>query len=282
MDKVINQAEHSEQVSEKRRKEEFAKQLRTRIWDETPSASNPYLAESCRCYGYDLFELLQYCRYSEVVYLLFRGELPDDNEAILLEQLQIALINPGIRHAAGRAAVYAGVGKTDPAHILPIGLSVLGGEHLGGSEVEQAMRFLRRASKKSPTDILQEQIIDKMSMTQGDHHPVPGFGSHFGDIDPFVHKLAKHFQGLPASGQCLEWGERFAQELAPHHMGWLITGLVAAILADLGFQPRSGAGLYQLLCAPGLLAHGLEYANKPLSAVPFIDDKQYYIEPSDG
>jgi len=281
MDKV-SQAEHSEQVREKRRDEEFAQQLKTRIWDEIPSAYNPYLAESYRCYGYDIFELLQHCRYSEVVYLLFRGELPDDNEAMLLEQLQIALINPGIRHAAGRAAVYAGVGKTDPAHILPISLSVLGGEHLGGIEVERAMRFLRRASRKSPTDIIQEKNIEKISVTDGDNHPVPGFGSHFGDIDPLVHKLAKHLHGLPSSGQCMHWGERFAQELEPHNMGWLITGLVAAVLADLGFQPRSAAGLYQLLCAPGLLAQGLEYANKPLSAVPFIDDEHYHIEPIDG
>lgn len=61
-------------------------------------------------------------------------------------------------------------------------------------------------------------------------------------------------------------------------MGWLTTGVVAAVLAELGFQPRAAAGLYQYLCAPGLLAHGIEMSNKPVTSMPFISDKNYVIE----
>jgi len=279
---VVENAHQSGRVSVKRRDETFAKQLKTRIWQEIPSDSNPYLAKACRCYGYELFDLMQNCRYSEVLYLLFRGELPDKDESELLEQLQIALINPGLRHPATRSAVYAGVGKSDPAHILPISLSVLGGQHLGGAEVEQAMRFLRRASHKPVEFTIQQDILpalERRDTVKADIHPVPGFGSHFGDIDPLVSQIARHLQSLPASSQCMAWGMTFASEIAAYNIGWLMTGLVAAVFADLGFQPRAAAGLYQHLCAPGLLAHGLEYANKSLSAVPFVDDEQYQIEP---
>ena len=63
-------------------------------------------------------------------------------------------------------------------------------------------------------------------------------------------------------------------------MGWLATGVVAAVLTDLGFPPRAAAGIYQIISAPGLLAHGVELANKPLTAMPFISDEDYIIESS--
>ena len=61
-------------------------------------------------------------------------------------------------------------------------------------------------------------------------------------------------------------------------MGWLSVGVAAAVFADLGFHPRYGAGLFQLLSAPGLLAHGMEQANKPITAMPFVSDNAYVID----
>jgi citrate synthase len=66
--------------------------------------------------------------------------------------------------------------------------------------------------------------------------------------------------------------------LAARSLGWLNTGVVAAVLVDLGFHPRDGAGVFQLLGAPGLLAHGMELANKPVTAMPYVDDEHYVIE----
>lgn len=98
-----------------------------------PSPDNPYIAEHCRCRGYDLFELVQKRSFVDIIYLLLRGELPTKDQAQLFETLLVALINPGPRHPATRAAMNAGVGKTNTAHILPIALPVLGGDHLGAA-----------------------------------------------------------------------------------------------------------------------------------------------------
>ena len=54
--------------------------------------------------------------------------------------------------------------------------------------------------------------------------------------------------------------------------------IAAAVFADLGFQPRAGGCLFQLLGAPGLVAHGIELANKPITAMPFVSDENYAIE----
>lgn len=132
------------------RKEEYTTRTLTRIWDEQASEQNPYLARSCRCRGYDLADLMEKRSFIDVLYLLLRGGLPTKDQAELLETLMIAFINPGPRHPATRAAMNAGVGKTYTAHILPIALSVLGGDHLGGNEVAEAMLFLKNHLKAEP------------------------------------------------------------------------------------------------------------------------------------
>jgi len=260
------------------RNETFTQRQLTKIWQEMPDQENPYVAESCRCHGYDLFELMGKRSFVDVLYLLFQGELPNKDQEKLLENLMIALINPGPRHPATRAAMLTGVGKTDPAHILPISLTILGGNHLGAGEIEGAMRFLRKQSKKDPVQVAQETLSEQEKPGAGDWHPAPGFGNRFGGIDTLACQTAKQIAKLPGAGPALAWGHTFSCALHPYKMGWLTTGLAAAAFSDLGFQPRAGGSLFQLLCAPGLLAQGLELANKPITAMPFPKDENYIIE----
>lgn len=261
----------------KRREETFVQRTATRIWHETPSPDNPYLTAVCSCHGYDLLELMKHRNYVDVFYLLFRGELPTPEEARRLEALMMAFINPGPRHPATRAAMCAGVGKTDSVQILPIALTVLGGNFCAG-EIEESMRFLRKEGKKNPCQIATDLVTQTIPSCKGDHHVVAGFGSQFGGIDPLLQNIADFLLNLPGGTSHLSWANAFVQVLQPYGFGWLPSGLAAAVFSDLGFQPRFGPALFQLLCAPGLLAHGLEISNKPLTAMPFIKDEDYIIE----
>ena len=260
------------------RKEAFTERTATRIWQEVPSQENPYIAELSRCHGYDLLELMQHRSFIDVVYLLIRGELPTADQSQLLETLFVGLINPGPRHAATRAAMNAGVGKTDPAHILPIGLSVLGGAHLGGTEVTKAMEFIKASLKKDPTETKKQLATNNTPPAEGDWHIAPGFGTRFGSIDAMAKHIADKLLELPSKGNALQWSDAFSKSLQTENMGWLLPGVAAAVFLDLGFHPRAGVGLFQLACSPGLLAHGLEFANKPRTAMPFPDDDHYIIE----
>lgn len=263
-----------------RRDDQFVKKTVTKLWREIPSTDNPYIAESCHCHGYDVLELMAKRSYPDLVFLLFKGELPTRDDSQLLEKLMIAFINPGPRHPATRAAMNAGVGKTDPSHILPIGLTILGGEHLGAAEIEPAIRWLRKQAKRDPAEVAHELLtnLTREEDEEGDIHIVPGFGSHYGSIDKMVTRIAQQLTKLPAAGKIMLWADEFSRALIPHNMGWLSTGLVAAVLADLGFQPRMGGGIFQIISAPGLFAHGIELASKPLTAMPFPDDEDYFIE----
>lgn len=268
----------TEKTEVQRRNDAFAERTATRIWQEVASPDNPYLTESVRCHGYELMELMQKRTFVEVLYLLFRGELPDANEAMLLEQLMIGLINPGPRHPATRAAMNAGVGSSDPEHILPIALTIYGGSHLGAAEVEPAMGFLRKQRTKDPQQLAHELFEKSSQPKEGDWHIAPGFGSRFGGVDPVAKRIADHLASLPGNHETLRWGCRFADALNEHSLGWLAPAIAAALFTDLGFTPRAGAGLFQLLGAPGLLAHGVELASKPITAMPFLKDENYVIK----
>ncbi len=262
-------------------KKPFAKRIPTEIWQEVPDENNDYIAESCRCHGYDLMELLEKRNYFDIFYLLFHGELPGKDESVLLEKLSIALLNLGPRHPATRAAMYAGIGKTNTAHILPIANMAMGGDALGANEVERSISFFRNNAKSNPVELANNII--KEADNEKDKYDVlsermPGFGQRFGGIDVMPQKFADYLIKLPGAGKSLTWGNEFAGELNKTGYGWLITGVAAAVFADLGFQPQAGVGLFQLLCSPGLFAHGLEMSNKPLKEMPFPEDKDYVIE----
>jgi len=261
-----------------KRDEQYARKISTKIWYEKPTEQNPYIAQQSRCHGYDLIELVKGRSYVEVLYLLFRSELPTKEEAAIFEQLLISFINPGPRHPATRAAIVTGVGKTDPVHILPIALSTMGGNFQGAGEVEPAVRFLRKNAKKNPKQVVQTLLDEAVKPAEGDWSIAPGFGSCFGGVDEMAHQLAQQLATQPGSGKLLAWGNEFANELHEHQMGWLKTGVAAAVLAELGFLPFASAALYQLISAPGLLAHGLEYCKKPMTSYPFPEDKDYVIE----
>jgi citrate synthase len=261
-----------------RRNEDFAERTATRIWYEKPTDYNPYLAEEWRCHGYDIFELLEKCSFIDVLYLLFRGQLPRPEHKALLEAIMIAFVNPGPRHPATRAAMTVAVSKTDVAHILPISLSILGGKYLGAGEIEETMRFLRKSSQQDAADVATKMISEMQPPKKGDCQVAPGFGSYFSGIDVMPKRIADKLSGLSDGNKVLSWGQEFAKTLEPHGQGWLYTGVAAAAICDLGFQPRAGTGLLQLICSPGLLAHGIEMANKPTTAMPSVDDQHYVIE----
>ncbi|MEO5350958.1 MAG: hypothetical protein H7836_15145 [Magnetococcus sp. YQC-3] len=266
------------------RKGNFVDQLSCSIWEEVALEENPYLAKESYCHGYDLLSLMEKCFIEEVILLLLQGELPTPERRELLKNLMIALVNPGPRHPATRAAICAGVGKTDPKHILPIALTILGGEHMGAGEVEHSMEFLRHHMRQDAKMVAAEMIgkhPDLGPEQHGDRVVAAGFGSCFGGVDPMAHNIAVRLSSLSGAGKALRWGMAFSNALAPAGMGWRMPGVAAAAFLDLnisGITPWVGACLFQLLSAPGLLAHGLEYRLLPLTAYPFLNDDKYIIE----
>ena len=135
------------------------------------------------------------------------------------------------------------------------------------------MHFLRQNRKKQANEYAQDLLTQLIE----NERIAPGFGQCFGGTDLITDNIAKHLLNLEGAGPTLNWGHQFAQSIHHRELGWLPTGLAAAVFTDLGFQPKAGATLFQLISSPGLAAHGLELANKPFTAMPYVHDKDYVI-----
>jgi len=170
----------------------------------------------------------------------------------------------------------ASVSKTRLPHLIPLGLMVLGGEQ-GAQGVETVMRFIRLNKRKDPLTLVNTHI-DAYQGPENDEEIFPGFGPYFEQRNPLYRHCATSIkaqfkdQTLPY----LDWCLAMDHALNKTPCGVKATSFTAAVLLDLGFHPRSGPGIYQMLSVPGLLAHGLELANKPISAMPFVSDEHYH------
>lgn len=265
-------------IKVEKRSDQFAQKIATRISKEIASKANPYNAERCLIRGYDQVELARRKSFSDIVYLVIQGELPTKVQAEFFESVLVALCNPGPRHPATRAAMNAGAGKSKSVHILPIALSILGGAHLGGEEVEASMRFIRKRKREEPQRVAQDLVDKRPPPNEGDFHVAPGFGQRFGDIDVIPDRVARLLLESDGAGRAMNWSNQFVEVLKEHGYGWLTTGVAAAAFVDLGFHPRAGGGLFQIIASPSLLAHGIELLSKPMTAFPFIDNEHYFIE----
>ena len=269
----------ADSVVVKKRDETFTDKVKSKICQEIPAPANPYIADRVLWHGYDVIELMRHRSLIDVIFLLMKGELPNALQAGQLEQTLILLANPGPRHSATRSVMNASVSKTNPEHFLPIGLSLLGGEYLGAAEVRDAIKFLRRNMRKDPQHLAGELCHAKAGISQAegeDNRPAPGYGTHYSGIDSYARSAAAQLASSFPDNEALAWGMQFAKALETMPAGWLLTGVAAAMFVELGFTPHAGAGLYQLAACPGLLAHGIELSGKPITAMPFVSDENYY------
>lgn len=260
----------------------YANKAQTSIYLEQPSVNNPYIAQNNFLHGYDVTELMQKQSFVSVLLLLFTGELPHKNKVVLLERLMVALINLGPRHPAVKASMVAGVSKANVEHLLPIGLSVLGGESNGAKEVEKSMLFLQSNINQPINKVLENLPLKTPDNNLGEFHICPGFGNQYGSVDEFSIKIV---DSLIPEGTNIEdfayilWAQRFAKSLYQYNMGWLKTGIAAAVFCELGIGAREAVGLFQLICAPGVFAHGVEQTHKPITAIPMLSDEQHIYTP---
>lgn len=261
---------------EESRNTRFASRLRTRIWEEIPDPHNPWIATAARCHGYAHEAMIEQLDYPQTIYLLLRGELPDSRQRALLQRFLVAFCNPGPRHGATRATMSAAASGTRTRHLAAIGMGLLGGEHLGSAEVENAAAFIARQHGADPDTLAHELLarIDR-SPDAGDLRVAPGFGTLYGVVDSRAARTARLLADTPGEWRALAWGNRFAACLAEGGCGWLEPGVAAAACLDLGFAPRSAGVLYQIASLPGLLAHGLEAGRQGLQAFPFVSDENY-------
>jgi citrate synthase len=249
-----------------------ANAIQTAIWREEAEPDNPFAARAAYCRGYDVFgQMVGNARWVEMLFLLFRDELPGTAELDLLETLAVALANPGPRDASVHAAMCGGVGGSTAAASLMAALSVGAGRYGGAREIFDAMTVWVACGTDPASWIAHASsaATDVTGIWPAAEHP-PGFDPHGVSTPLTVQQLLEKLAsiGMPTRLSWLAAHRRDVEKAVG--MPLAFAGVAAAAFADLGFTPQEGEMLYLLLRLPGAAAHALEQRRYGYKRFPFF------------
>lgn len=245
--------------------------VHTRIWREDAEADNPFATRAAYCRGYDVFgQMVGRARWVEMLFLLFRDDLPDASALDAMEALAVALANPGPRDPSIHAAMCGGVGGSNAAASLIAALSVGAGRYRGARDVFDAMTAWRSCG----TDIeawrihVSRDTRNDVEIWPPREHPA-GFDPHGVSTTTPVKQLLETLAGLAKTPR-LKWLTQHREEMeVAMGLPLDISGVAAAAMADFDFAPAEGEMLYLLLRLPGAAAHALEQEKLGYKRFPF-------------
>lgn len=248
--------------------------MQSGIWLEEPEPDNAFACRAAYCHGYDVYgEMLGNAGFSEMLYLLFKGEAPSRAQAAALDILAVGLANPGPRDASVHAAMCAGVGGSPAAAALTAALAVGAGGAGGARELFLAMQGFAACGKQLSAwqSYFVEQAQkpnDAASIWPAPEHPA-GFDALGVTTPTPVKQVLERLAALDAASSCAWLRENLAaiEQAAGHPLS--MVGVAAAAFSDLGMLPEEGEMLFLLLRLPGAAAHSLEQRDSGHKRFPF-------------
>jgi len=212
--------------------------------------------------GYPLVDLIKNLSFSEVVYLTIRGELPNKNEARVMDAILCGIIDHGFIAPTSVAARV--VTSASPESIIPgvvSGLLTVGSMTVSPQDTGELIIYAHNIMKAEGISIEEtsRKIIDELATKK---KRVPGLGHPLhptGDPRAIALKEVAQENGV--------WGEK-AQLYEEIHRMFLkkidknlpinIDGMMGCVMTELGFQPSEMAGIAAISFMPGIIAHAVE------------------------
>ena len=245
-------------MSENPRETDVADWWRTEIIDMAPG--------KIRLRGRPIEELIGAVSFPQVIWLMLRGDLPDEGQARLLEAALVAAVDHGPQApsiAAARMAVTCGLGLNGA---MASAVNMLDDVHGGaGEQAVELYNAIDAAHQGGEAlEAATARLIDEWRANRSAY--IPGFGHRFHKPeDPRAPRLLGLVDQAAADGVCdgrfAEIG-RAAQDALNRRKGapvpMNIDGATAVIFAELGFPPPLARGLFCLSRSVGVLAHAWE------------------------
>jgi citrate synthase len=241
-----------------------------------------------RLRGYAIEELIGQVTFTEMLWLMLRGDLPSPAQRDLLDAALVAAVDHGPQApsiASARMAVTCGVGLNSA---MANGVNILGDIH-GGAGQQCMENYERVARQVAGGASLAQATSELVEAARQDARPLPGFGHRIHPVDPRVAPIANlvraHRVRGNVSGQFLDIG--FAIEAAldsrsDRRVPMNIDGITAVVFCELGFVPELGRGLFIISRSVGILAHAFEelQSGSRLKGPMPRDIKPRYIGPA--
>ncbi len=217
--------------------------------------------DEIRIHGYRLDELMGERSFSDMVFLMLKGELPTEREGRMLDTMLVSCIDHGVTPPSALAALTSASTGAPYNGALAAGILTIN-EHHGGA-IENAMRMLMELqvildnSKDSVRDF-SAAVKNLVSQYKEQKRKLPGFGHRIHKNDPRTAKLLDFADelGLGDTWVRLLTGLKDGiQKSTGENIPINVDGAVGALLLVLEIAPELANSFFIMARVPGLVAH---------------------------
>ncbi len=225
--------------------------------------------------GYKLEDLIGNLTFTEAIYLVLKGELPNEKETKMLDAIFTSIVEHSIAPPSVIAARAVASGG-NPMNVA-VGAGVLAFGEAHGGALEGAMKFLQDNVDRDPEEVVKEYLENKKR--------IPGYGHrYYKEYDPRTRKLMELAKEIGFYGKYCRFAEeveKAIEKLKGKKLVLNIDGAIAAITSEMGFDWRLGKGFFIIGRIPGLVAHVYEELTmeKPFSKRLDEDKEVEYLGP---
>jgi citryl-CoA lyase len=210
-------------------------------------------AGELRVRGYEITEMISKLSFAQTVFLILKGELPNESEARMMEGMLVSSIDHGITPPSNLAARTVMSGGNSLNCAVAAGIMTIGESH--GGAIEQCAKILQEAV------IANESAEDLVLRFKAEKKRIPGFGHRIHARDPRTTALFELADKCGFTGSHIKLAQNLMIELergSSRNLPINVDGAIAAVISEMGFDWRMGKGFFIIARTPGLVAHVFE------------------------
>ncbi len=211
--------------------------------------------------GYLVDDLMGRVPFSQVVFLLLKGELPSKEQGILMDAMLVSSVDHGATPPSALAARTVASGGAPLTTAVAAGISSINRFH--GGAIEGCMRVLleaverKRSSGKDAAAVAGE-ILDEHKAAK---KRVPGYGHRVHTEDPRSVRLFALAEELGLAGEYVEMAHAIRaamKEKLGRDLPMNVDGAIATMLCEMDFPPEMSNGIFAISRSGGLVAQVYE------------------------
>ena len=224
---------------------------------------------SIRIHGYSITELMVRGTFSDTIFLLHQGRLPNVYERRLLDAILVSVADHGSgAPSCATARLVASGNRQSLSAAIAAGVLAIGDEHGGAGSLCMEMIAAGLELVRSRALSLEDAASLTIDEARSSHSRLPGLGHRVHTKDPRVDVLFNMAMetGMPCEGVKFMRALEAAALTRIKPLPINVDGALAAVLFDLGFPPAAGKLMFIVGRVAGLTAEvAEEYAReKPM------------------
>jgi len=208
--------------------------------------------------GYKLDELMGRVSYAQMVYLLFKGEMPSEKVGQLIEAILVSSVDHGTTPPSVLSAIT--VASTGAPLNAAVAAGILAISKFHGGAIEECMLILQEAMniKKDKNCSFEEAAGEVIGSYRAEKKRLSGFGHRIHTNDPRTHRLFALAKELGLAADYTMLAETFVRQLKAltgKDLPLNVDGAIAALLCEMDFDPILANAFFMIARVPGLVAH---------------------------